>query len=139
MFSNPISAYQQLGIESEVRGADPHYLIIMLFDAAGVALRTAKTQIAQKDIPGKSDSLNKAIQIILEGLSGSLNIKDGGELAERLQALYMYMVSRLIHANLHLDIAAIEEVENLLGQISGAWREIRPQAIGAKPVGHEPR
>jgi flagellar secretion chaperone FliS len=131
MLSNPISAYQQIGFESEVRGADPHRLIMMLFDATEVALRTAKEQIAQKDIPGKSDSINKAIQIILEGLSGSLNVKQGGELAERLQALYMYMVSRLVHANVHLDIAAIEEVENLLGQIAGAWREIRPQITGA--------
>lgn len=136
MLSNPISAYQQIGFESEVRGADPHRLIMMLFDATEVALRTAKEQIAQKDILGKSDSINKAIQIILEGLSGSLNVQQGGELAERLQALYMYMVSRLVHANIHLDIAAIEEVENLLGQIAGAWREIRPQITGAQSVGN---
>lgn len=34
MFSNPIAAYQQIGLESDVRGADPHRLIVLLFDGA---------------------------------------------------------------------------------------------------------
>ncbi len=135
MFSDPISAYKQVGIESEIRGADPHRLIVLLFDAAEAALSRAKEQIADKDIAGKSDSINKAIAIIIEGLSASLNREQGGELAERLAALYAYMVSRLIHANIHLDIPAIEEVEHLLGEISGAWRQIRPQVCGVQDSG----
>lgn len=135
MFSDPISAYKQVGVESAIRGADPHQLIILLFDAAEAALQRAKEQIAKKDIGGKSDSINKAITIILDGLSASLNVEQGGELAERLQALYAYMVSRLVHANIHLDLAAIQEVEQLLGEISNAWREIRPQVTGAQNSG----
>lgn len=139
MFSDPISAYKKVSVESEIQGADPHKLIIMLFDATEVALTNAKEQIANKDIVGKSDSINKAIQIILEGLAGSLNIEQGGELAERLLALYSYMVSRLIHANVHQDIPSIEEVQRLLADISAAWREMRPQVIGAQPTGTESR
>lgn len=136
MFSDPITAYKQVGIESQVRGADPHQLILLLFDAVEAALQKAVEQIVQKDVPGKSDSLNKAIEIILEGLSASLNIEQGGELAERLQALYSYMVSRLIHANVHLDISAVEEVQRLIAEIAGAWREIRPQITGAQNPGN---
>lgn len=135
MFSDPISAYKQVGLESEIRGADPHRLIILLFDATEAALLRAKEQIVKKDIAGKSESINKAITIILDGLSASLNVEQGGELAERLQALYAYMVSRLVHANIHLDLAAIQEVEQLLGEIANAWREIRPQVTGAQNSG----
>ncbi len=127
MFSNPIATYQQIGLESDVRGADPHRLIVLLFEGAESALVRAQEQIISKDIEGKSNSLNKAIEIILDGLSASLDLEQGGELAQSLKALYAYMVSRLIHANIHMDPTAISEVQKLLGEISGAWKEMKNQ------------
>ena len=124
MFSNPIATYQQMEIESDVRGADPHRLIVLLFDGAESALKQAKAHIAADNVVGKSESIMKAVEIILDGLSASLNLEEGGELASNLRALYSYMVSRLIHANIHKDAAAITEVQNLLGEIAGAWREM---------------
>lgn len=124
MFSNPIATYQQMEIESDVRGADPHRLIVLLFDGAESALRQAQAHLAADNIVGKSEAIMKAIEIILDGLSASLNLEEGGELASNLRALYSYMVSRLVHANIHKDAAAITEVQTLLGEISGAWREM---------------
>lgn len=124
MFSNPIATYQQMEIESDVRGADPHRLIVLLFDGAESALRQAQVFLAANDMEGKSDALSKAIEIIMSGLSASLNVESGGELAANLQALYTYMISRLIHANIHKDASAVTEVQKLLGEISGAWREM---------------
>ncbi len=130
MFTSPIASYKQIDAESDIRGADPIRLITLLFDGAEAALATAQAQLAANDLRGKSDSLTKAMAIIVEGLSASLSIEQGGELAERLKALYNYMVSRLIHANIHKDAAAITEVQQLLGEISGAWRELRPNLAG---------
>jgi flagellar protein FliS len=124
MFSNPIAAYRQIDLESDVRGADPHRLIVLLFDGAESALSQALIRLDANDMGGKSESLLKAIDIILTGLSASLNTAEGGDLAHNLKALYDYMVSRLIHANVHKDAAAIREVQRLLGEISGAWREM---------------
>lgn len=124
MFSNPITAYRQVDLESDIRGADPHRLIVLLFDGAEAALQQALVQLEANDIVGKSTSLTKAIEIILSGLSASLNIEEGGPLAHNLKALYDYMASRLMHANIRKDPAAIREVQHLLGEISGAWREM---------------
>jgi len=124
MFSNPIASYRQVEIESDIRGADPHRLIVLLFDGAESALHQALACLETNDIVGKSNALMKAIDIILSGLSASLNLEEGGDLAHNLKALYDYMVSRLIHANVHKDAAAIREVQRLLGEISGAWREM---------------
>jgi len=124
MFSNPIAAYKQVDLESEVRGADPHRLIILLFDGAESAMQQALHCLEANDITGRSNALMKAIDIILSGLSSSLNVEEGGELAQNLKALYDYMVSRLIYANVHQDAAAIREVQKLIGEISGAWREM---------------
>lgn len=124
MFSNPIAAYKQVDLESEIQGADPHRLIVLLFDGAESAMHQALFCLQNNDIPGRSNALMKAIDIILSGLSSSLNVEEGGELAQNLKALYDYMVSRLIHANVHQDAAAIHEVQKLLGEISSAWREM---------------
>lgn len=132
MFSNPIAAYQQISIESEVRGADPHRLIVLLFEGAESALSKAQTQILEKDYEGKSASLNKAIEIILDGLSASLDVEQGGELAQNLRALYGYMATRLIHANIHLDVGAVSEVQKLLGDLSDAWKQIGPTSNSSK-------
>ena len=130
MFTSPIASYKQIGAESDIRGADPVRLITLLFDGTEAALEKAQSQLAANDWAGKSESLTKAMTIIVEGLSASLSVEQGGELAERLKALYDYMVLRLLHANIHKDAAAISEVQKLLGEISGAWREIRPNAAG---------
>ncbi len=125
MFSNPIAAYKQVDLESDIRGSDPHRLIILLFDAAEKALSQAQEHLAARNIVGKTESITKAIEIILEGLVASLDIERGGELADKLHALYMYMVSRLVHANINMDAAAVSEVQGLLAEISGAWKEMR--------------
>jgi len=124
MFASPIASYQQISLESSVRGADPHHLIVLLFEGADAALVRAQAQLNANDIEGKSESLSRAIAIILEGLSASLNLEAGGDLAQNLAALYDYMTRRLIHANIHNDAAAISEVQGLLREIGDAWREM---------------
>jgi len=124
MFSSPIASYQQISIESDVRGADPHRLIVLLFDGAERALQLTLERLAANDVKGKSDSIVKAIEIIQSGLSASLDLEQGGSLAQNLKALYEYMVTRLIHANAHKDANAVREVQGLLGEIASAWREI---------------
>jgi flagellin-specific chaperone FliS len=76
----------------------------------------------------KGEAISKAIDIIGNGLKVSLDLEQGGELAERLDALYDYLVLRLLRANLDNDLRALEEVAALLEEVHGAWREIAPKA-----------
>lgn len=124
MFANPIASYQQISRDADIRGSDPHRLIQLLFDGASAALDDAKAKLAENDVVGKSVAIAKAIAIISDGLAASLNLNTGGDLAQQLKALYEYMASRLVHANVHNDVAAIDEVRRLLDEIGGAWREM---------------
>jgi len=124
MFSNPISAYQKVSLESDVLSADPHRLIVLLFDAAEAALQQAQVHLAGNNIEAKSRALGRAMEIITDGLVSSLNVEEGGALAQNLRALYLYMVSRLMHAHRHNDPTAVTEVQKLLSDIAGAWREM---------------
>lgn len=122
----PTAAYEQVGVTTSVEAADPHRLILLLFEGAAAALNSAKFLMQDGDIPGKGAAISKAIDIINNGLNASLNPEQGGELAERLAALYEYMTSRLLWANMKNDRAALDEVSALLGEIHDAWRQIAP-------------
>lgn len=125
------SAYKQIAVETSVPSADPHALILLLFEGAEAAIHLAKGKMLEKDIPAKGNAISKAIQIVSDGLHASLDIKAGGELAEQLAALYDYIVQRLLWANLKNDIAALDECLNLLGEIHSAWAEIAPSKQAA--------
>lgn len=126
-FGNRASAYAQVGAETGVEAASPHQLILMLYDGALLALRTASTAMAQNDIPKKGASISKAIDIISNGLKVSLDLESGGEIAARLDALYEYMADRLLYANLHNNPAALDEVSELLAGLRDAWQGIAEQ------------
>ena len=121
------NAYTQVGLETGVSDADPHKLILMLFDGALFSIATASAAIERNDIPGKGQAISKAIEIINDGLKISLDYEAGGELAERLGALYDYMTSRLIYANIHSSRPTLDEVGGLLRDIKGAWESIGTQ------------
>lgn len=135
--NNPISTYQRVGVETGVESANPHKLILMLFEGAREALAKAKLHIRHNEIAKKGELLSKAIMIIDHGLKASLDMRAGGELAQHLLALYDYMTNRLLIANLKNDIEIIDEVSRLLGELYGAWKAIESSSeinVTNKPV-----
>lgn len=129
---SPTQAYQRVGLETSVKDADPHRLILLLFDGAATAISIARTHMASGERALKGQAISKAIDIINNGLKASLDMSQGGELAERLAALYQYMVTRLLYANLKDNIAVLDEVSGLLGEIHEAWKEIRKTVTGTE-------
>lgn len=122
--SKPIDAYSKVGLETGVDGANAYRLITMLLDGAAFSLGRAAQAIKDKRIEEKGKAITTAVDIISSGLQASINLEAGGEIAERLNSLYDYMCTRLLYANLHSDLAAIQEVSNLLGEIKAGWEEI---------------
>ena len=120
------AAYRQIGVETSVNESDPHTLVVLLFEGAEAAINLAKGKILENDTAAKGNALSQAIQIVNDGLRASLDTKAGGELAERLAALYDYIAARLLWANLKNDVAALDECLNLLGEIHSAWSAIAP-------------
>ena len=130
-----LNAYARVGIETGVMDADPHQLVLMLYEGALLALADAKLHMARHEIAAKGQAISKAIMIIENGLRASLDVKAGGELGERLAALYLYMCDRLLRANLHNRPEIIDEVSRLLGELRGAWAQIKlaPAATPGAP------
>lgn len=130
-----INAYNKVGLESDIAGASPHDLIIMLYQAAVESIINAKRQMADKDIVAKGKSISRAISLIGSGLQASLNREAGGEIANNLFDLYSYMIQRLVQANISNDVTILNEVEKLMVDLQGAWESIKP---AAPVVGYQP-
>lgn len=128
---NPTAAYNKVGIETGVETADPHKLILMLFEGAMLSIAAASVHMRRNeahDIARKGEAISKAINIISNGLKASLDMDAGGDLAVKLAALYDYMCNRLLHANVHNQPAALDEVSHLLAELKGAWEQIGGKA-----------
>lgn len=130
------NAYQRVGLETGISTADPHKLILMLFDGAILSVGVAEQHLAAHNAAGKADAISKASRIIAEGLRASLDMSAGGELAERLGALYEYMCDRLLQANVREEAAPLVEVRNLLVELKEAWEQIAsvPAGVAAEAV-----
>lgn len=115
------NAYAKVGVETGVSGASPHQLIIMLYDGALVAVTSALHHMKAGNIPGKGQSISKAIMIIDGGLRASLNKEVGGQIAINLESLYEYLSNRLLTANMKNQPEILEEVHRLLSELKEAW------------------
>ena len=122
-------AYARVGVESAAMSASPHQLIVMLFDGAQSSIRAARIHMQAGNVAEKGKAISKALDIVNNGLLAALDIDKGGEIAERLAALYDYVVRLLLAANLHNDQESLDQAENLLGEIASAWREIGSHGV----------
>jgi flagellar protein FliS len=126
--------YQRVSVDSGVASADPHRLVLMLFDGALEAIRLASSHIAAGNVAEKGRALGKAARIVEEGLKASLDKDAGGPLAKQLAALYDYATLRLLQANLKNDRAALDEAAGLLADLREAWARIGERAPAAAAV-----
>ena len=122
-----MNKYAQVGNQSTAAFANPHRLIQMLMEGALEKISKAKGFLKNGNIAKKGEHISWAISII-EGLRVSLDHSQGGKISENLEALYVYMNSRLTQANLHNSIEMLEEVSGLLLDIKSGWDAI-PQDI----------
>ena len=139
MGRNAVNAYASVRTETGVMAADPHQLVQMLFEGALIALSDARRHMANNTTAAKGAAVSKAIAIIRDGLKASLDVEAGGELAQRLSALYDYMGTRLLVANLHNSPQLIAEVSSLLSQLRDAWEQIKPVVPSAPQIAQTPQ
>jgi flagellar protein FliS len=121
-----LAAYHSVSVHGGVANADAHGMVQMLLDAAAERMATARGCIERGEIARKASLLHSCVTLIAE-LRGSLNMADGGPLAQNLSALYEYMTRQLLMANVESDVQKINEVLGLLNEIRGAWVAIGPE------------
>ncbi|HMP10489.1 flagellar export chaperone FliS, partial [Hydrogenophaga sp.] len=129
------AAYKRVAAETGVQTADPHQLVVLLFDALLNTLQRARGALTQGDAAAKGAAIGKAVRILDEGLKAGLNMQEGGELAQNLRGIYEYSILRLTQANLRNDRLALDEVLALIEPVAQSWQQIKgPGPAYLQPV-----
>jgi flagellar secretion chaperone FliS len=132
--NSKLAAYQSVYVHGGVANADPHMMVQMLLDAAAERMAMARGCIERNEKGRQAALLHSSVMIIGE-LRGSLNIAEGGPLAQNLSDLYDYMIRQLVLANASSDGNLVLEVSRLLDEIRSAWIAIGPEVRkAAAPV-----
>ena len=118
--------YQSLDTASTIEDASPHRLIQLLMERALAKIGIARGHMERGEAQHKGSNISDAINII-EGLQASLNHKANERMSENFDALYSYMMRRLLEANLHNDEGILDEVAGLLRELKEAWDAIADQ------------
>jgi flagellar protein FliS len=119
---------------TQVESASPMELVVMLYDGAVRTADSAHEAMVSGNIPARRTAMNKLMAIIAE-LQNTLDVTRGGRMAEELDDLYTYMLTRLLKAITEQDARPIDEVRRLLATLADGWREAaRPPAVqGVRP------
>ncbi len=131
MEQKPLTTYGRAGnpyrnyVKNSVETATPLMLIIMLYDEA-IKMCTLAMQDLGVSKESVHNKLIKAQKIITE-LTVSLNMEAGGEVAENLKAIYIYLHMRLVEANIENNREKIEESLRILKDLREAWHIVNQQ------------
>jgi len=125
-----VREYRQIDTRLSIENASPHRLIQMLMERALAKIGVARGHMERKEVSRKGSNISDAISII-NGLQASLNHKVDEKMSENFDALYAYMMRRLLDANLNDDSTILDEVSNLLRELKEAWDAITPEIVAA--------
>ena len=120
-YANQAKQYKRQQIET----ATPEELLIMLYEGAIRFLVVAKKAYEKPegpDIQAFHNNLLRSQDIIVEFMT-SLDMELGGEMAANLFQLYEYLHYRLVQANIHKDMAMIDEVLDHLRKLKETWEQ----------------
>jgi len=99
----------------------------MLYDGAGRFLRQAEGSMIEGSWLKASEKLSRA-EAIIDELLATLDM-DAGEVADRLQSIYVFCKTRLIEARIERDAARVDQVARLLSELREAWSQVRSPAV----------
>lgn len=117
-----MNGYTNQYMANTVNAASPEQLMLMLYDGAVRFISLGIQAIENGLIDKRAYYINKTSAIVSE-FAATLDHNQDAKLAEDLDALYGYMLSRMLEANLKNDTAPLVEVKNLLSGLRATWAQ----------------
>jgi flagellar protein FliS len=118
-----LTASPQAYRRGAVLAASPIELVVILYDGARRFLRQATAAMNEGQIERAHITLRHA-EMIIGHLDGTLDLEQGGDVAQRLRDIYGFCLRHLNKARMDQDAAMVEQVHDLLGDLRAAWSQI---------------
>jgi|SRR5271155_5816164 flagellar secretion chaperone FliS len=120
--SNATASHATAYRRGEVLGATPGQLVVSLYDGARRFLRQTVAAMGEGQVERAHTSLRYAERIIAH-LDGTLDF-DQGDLPQRLHTIYAFMLVHLGAARVEQNVAKVEQVDYMLGELREAWSQV---------------
>ena len=102
-------------------------LIVLLFSGTVKFLTKAKRHLKENAIGEFSDAIERAHRIIYH-LYTTLDFEKGGEIAERLGALYTFIIGQLYIVNSTKNENIISDLLIILNNLKEGWQGLNPES-----------
>lgn len=106
-----------------VMTASPAQMIVMLYDGARRFLHQASVAMGDRQPAMAHQKLTGAEEIVRH-LRATLDHEQGGEISDRLQAIYTFCLRHMSEARFAQDPAKLTVVDRLLSQLRDSWDSI---------------
>lgn len=116
MSNNAYQKYKNTAVQSASR----EKILLMLYEGAIKFTKLAIKAAEEKKIADRGVNIGRAFDIIME-LNNTLDHKVGGEVANQLEQLYMFMMEQYTKSNLTGDPAPLKENLKLLNTLYDGW------------------
>lgn len=113
--------------EQSILTATPGQLVVMLYDGCLRFLFQAAYAMRDGQHVEADNRLTRA-EAIIDELLTTLDLEQGGEIASRLQGIYVFCNRHLIEARMQRDPSMIEKVSELLGELRESWAQVAATA-----------
>ena len=123
VYTAPTAAYKQQSCLT----ATPGQLVVMLYDGCLRFLQQGALAMRDGNLAEAGTRLTRAEAIIDELLS-TLDMEQGGQIASRLQGIYVFCVRHLMEARLERDAGKIDKVGELLSELRDSWVHVAATA-----------
>jgi flagellar secretion chaperone FliS len=108
--------------EAAVLTASPVQLVVMLYDGVERFLRQAEVVMVEGGVAQAHDRMQRG-EAIIDELLRTLD-KSAGEVAERLEAIYVFCKRLLMEARVEKNPAKLAKVRSLLAPLRESWNEL---------------
>ncbi|MDF1555044.1 MAG: flagellar export chaperone FliS [Deferrisomatales bacterium] len=120
MYSTGAQAYTHTQVATTT---NQQHLIVMAYDGIIRFLGRAKDQMAEGEIEATHNSLVKA-RAVIEELASTLNMEQGGKIAENLWNLYVFFMQKITEANYRKAPGPIDDILPSIQELRSAWAEL---------------
>lgn len=117
--------------KTSITTASKEKLLLMLYEACIRNFKKCKMEMEAGNLAQKGKWLGKAQDIINE-LSNSLDHEKGGQIANQLESLYMFIFSESTEANIENNPQRIQQCIDILQTLYEGWQEAVQQVLEEK-------
>jgi flagellar protein FliS len=130
---SPVATHSDAYRQQSVMTATPGQLVVMLYDGCLRFLHQGAYAMREGKRLQAHARLARAEAIIDELLS-TLDMRQGGDIAPRLQQLYLFSRRHLLQARRDQDADAVDTVAELLAELRDAFAQVAASGAVTSPL-----